>query len=319
MRTRPEKEKAPDGWPDAVERFLAWLKENEKSAKTVRCYREELEAFRKWFRYAIEEEPRLGDVNAADLRQWKEWMVEGKLQPATVNKKRAAVKSFLRWSEVRGFSPPVEFPKGQRKQKPAVRWLTRSEERSYVRAVERAGMSMHCALIKVLLHCGIRIEEAATLRWTACAITDRKGRLTVVGKGRKERKIPIDVEARNALMDLSAGSKLGTDRAVFEGQRGALTVSALHRIVVHYAGLAALPDISAHNLRHTCGKRLIEGGAKLEEVAAILGHENLNTTRQYVEPGETDLERAVERRASLELEPHDDEPAPRPPRRGRRS
>jgi hypothetical protein len=47
MRNRPEKEKAPSGWGDAVERFLTWLKENGKSGKTIRCYREELEAFGK--------------------------------------------------------------------------------------------------------------------------------------------------------------------------------------------------------------------------------------------------------------------------------
>jgi site-specific recombinase XerD len=319
MRTRPEQEKAPSGWGDAVERFLVSLAKDEKSAKTIRCYREELAAFETWFRYAIEEPPALGEVTADDLRQWKEWMIAGKLQPATVNKKRAALQSFFRWSEVKGFSVPVEFPKAVKKQEPGIRWLTRSEERAYVRAVERAGVSMHCALAKVLLHCGIRIEEAASLRWNAIEIGERKGEMTVIGKGRKEREIPINVEARNALQDWSAGSKLGTDRPVWEGQRGPLTVSALHRIVVHYAELAALPDVSAHCLRHTCGKRLIDSGSDINEVARILGHSDINTTRRYITAGKTDLQAAVERRASLETEPHDDDPAPRPPRRGRRA
>ena len=229
-----------------------------------------------------------------------------------MNKKRAALKSFLRWLEVRGFSAAVEFPKGAKRQKPAVRWLTRSEERALVRTVKRGADSRDCALIRVLLHCGIRIEEAATLRWSDLKLSERKGWMTVVGKGRKERKIPVDVEARNALADLAAGWKLGKARPVFEGQRGGLTVSALHRIVVHYAKLANLPGVTAHNLRHTCGKRLIEGGARLEEVAAILGHENLNTTRQYVEPGETDLEREVERRAGRDTTNADPPPAPAP-------
>lgn len=297
MRTATVKEAPPAGWDDAVGKFLVWLSDRNKSAKTIRCYREELAAFASWFQSATDEAPELRNVTAADLRQWRESLVKAELRPATVNKKRAALKSFMRWLEVRGFADPVEFPDGMKRQKPAVRWLTRLEERALIRAVQRRGDKSDCALVKVLLHCGLRIEEAATLRWSALKLTERKGWITVVGKGRKERKIPVDVEARDALRELSSGWKMGRDQAVFEGQRGALTVSALHRIVVHYAKLAELPDVTAHNLRHTCGKRLIESGARLEEVAAILGHENLNTTRQYVEPGEEDLERAVERRA----------------------
>jgi site-specific recombinase XerD len=297
MRTATVKETPPSGWDDAVGKFLVWLSDRNRSPKTIRCYKEELAAFGTWFRSATDEAPELRNVTAADLRQWKESLTKAELRPATVNKKRAALKSFMRWLEERGFSDPIEFPDGAKRQKPAVRWLTRLEERALIRAVQRGGDKRDIALIKTLLHCGLRIEEAAALRWNALKLTDRKGWMTVVGKGRKERKIPVDVEARDALKELSSGWRMGRDQPVFEGQRGTLTVSALHRIVVHYAKLAGLPDVTAHNLRHTCGKRLIESGARLEEVAAILGHENLNTTRQYVEPGEEDLEKAVERRA----------------------
>jgi len=61
------------------------------------------------------------------------------------------------------------------------------------------------------------------------------------------------------------------------------------------ATIAALNALTPHVLRHTCAKRLLDSGAQLTEVAAILGHEDLNMTRRYTQPSETDLQRAMNR------------------------
>jgi site-specific recombinase XerD len=61
------------------------------------------------------------------------------------------------------------------------------------------------------------------------------------------------------------------------------------------AVIAELNALTPHVLRHTCAKRLLDAGAQLTEVAAILGHEDLNMTRRYTTPGEADLQRAVDR------------------------
>jgi len=62
----------------------------------------------------------------------------------------------------------------------------------------------------------------------------------------------------------------------------------------------ALAMLSPHVLRHTCGKRLLDAGAALTEVAEILGHEDLNVTRRYTQPSAADLQRAVDRISSVE-------------------
>jgi integrase len=299
MRTAPLEDIAPLTWSGAVRRYMERLTEIERSEKTILCYQAELDAFGEWYRDEAGEAAELANVRAADLRQWKSSLLAAGLAPATVNKKLSVLKSFLRWSELRGYSTPVEVPQGVRQQKPATRWLTRTEERSLVRALERAGIAQDCALVKVLLHCGLRIEEASTLEWSHLELGERKGWMTIHGKGRKERRIPVDVEARNALHDLAAGS-IDRKGHVFVGQRGPLGPCALWRRVVRYGPAAKIPKLSPHALRHTCGKRLIDAGARIEVVAAILGHENLNTTRRYVEPGEADLMAAVERRAGGE-------------------
>jgi len=67
--------------------------------------------------------------------------------------------------------------------------------------------------------------------------------------------------------------------------------------VSRLAELAGLPDVTPHTLRHSFAKSLIDNGVTLEKVAALLGHESLDTTRLYVTPGEKDLEEAVGRLA----------------------
>src|SRR5262249_29698944 len=149
----------PASWLEAIGQFIAWMADQEKSSATLRCYREELAAFASWYQAEYQTPPELMTVSGSELRQFKAAQVAGKLRPATVNKKLAALKSFLRWSEARGFSLGVEAPRGVRQQPPATRWLTRSEERALVRSVERPNHARDIALVKLMLGCGLRIEE----------------------------------------------------------------------------------------------------------------------------------------------------------------
>ena len=81
---------------------------------------------------------------------------------------------------------------------------------------------------------------------------------------------------------------------LFQGRHGALTANGLWRILTGYGAAAKLDDFSPHVLRHTFCRRLAEAGVRLEEIAALAGHESIETTRRYVEPGEDDLRKAVE-------------------------
>ncbi len=134
---------------------------------------------------------------------------------------------------------------------------------------------------------------------TALQIADlelraRKGAITVrAGKGTKERTLPLNKPARQALAAWLDARPAGDAAPLFTGQRGnALTPRALQRRVAALARRAGV-EATPHTLRHTFGKRLVDSGVTLEKVAALMGHANLNTTRIYTVPGETDLARAV--------------------------
>src|SRR6187399_540837 len=112
------------GWPESIDRFAAHLESEERSEHTRRNYREDLAAFAAWFREHYKEEPRLGDLAAAELREWKSHLRETrKLEPATVNRKLAALRSFLRWAESAGLAAEVAAPRSIRQVRPAPRWL----------------------------------------------------------------------------------------------------------------------------------------------------------------------------------------------------
>jgi site-specific recombinase XerD len=304
---KPEQETPPATWSDAVAKFLDRLAERRKSAKTIRCYGEELSAYGVWHQAEFEESPLLDAVMEADLSMWISALQAQGLKPATINKKRAALKSFLRWSETKGFSGPIEMPDAAKKQEGAIRWLSKRDEHALVRAVTKADVLRDRALIKVFLRCGIRIEEASTLRRGALRLQTKKGWMTIIGKGNKQREVPIDNDTVKLLNELvkTLDDVPGKDPNVFQGQRGGLTPSALHRIVTGYANDAKLPDVTAHCLRHTCAKRLLDSGAELTDVAAILGHASVATTQRYVKSGQLDLEKAVARRAGKTVDDDD--------------
>lgn len=287
---------APE-WTEAIEQFRDFLTEQEKSANTIRGYVQDLAKFTAWHQAEYKEAPVLATIAAAELREWKTGLLERKAAPQSVNRRLAALQSFLKWAQSHEWCQAVQGPRTVRQEVPRPRWLARKEQLALVRAVERGRHTRDIALVKLLLNAGLRIAEAASLRWTMLELSERKGSVTVTGKGRKRRTVPLNVEVRHALLELAHGWKLEQDCPVFEGREGGLTANALWRIIVQYGRESKLDDLSPHILRHTFCRRLAEQGVRLEEIAALAGHESIETTRRYVEPGEDDLRAAVERLA----------------------
>jgi integrase/recombinase XerC len=150
-------------------------------------------------------------------------------------------------------------------------------------------------MVTLLLNTGLRLQELCALTWREVRVTARTGLLTVTrGTGAKHRQLPLNAEARRALMGLGYAVHAGSSAPVFMGQRGRLTPSGVQRLLRKYAHAAHLDVLSPHRLRHTFCKRLIDAGVGLEEVAALAGHESLETTWRYCTPSLKDLAHAVE-------------------------
>ena len=98
---------------------------------------------------------------------------------------------------------------------------------------------------------------------------------------------------------------------MFEGRQGPLTAKTLWRIVGRYGHATKLFDLSPHVLRHTYCHNLAMKGGRLESIAALAGHESIETTRRYVEPGMDDLRALVEKLTAADAPPTADRPLPR--------
>jgi len=168
-----------------------------------------------------------------------------------------------------------------------------------MRAVEAGGKVRDQAVVRLLLNTGLRVQGLYALTWHDVMISERKGSVTVrEGKGGKQRTVPLNPDARTALKSLGYEKHAGEDGLVFLGQRGPLTPRGVQTLLSGYLTRKmeddGLEQLSPHLLRHTFCKNLVDAGVSLEKVAALAGHESLETTRRYVEPSLKDLERAVE-------------------------
>ena len=213
------------------------LVEHERSDHTRANYREDLDAFADWYEHRFQDAPTLALLAPSELREWKNHLRDDrKLEPATVNRKLAALRSLLRWAEAEGLAPEIAAPKSLRQVKPPPRWLDQLEQRSLIRAVERSGRPRDVDLVKLFLHTGLRVDEAVALRWDDLVIRDRSGTLIVRrGKGRKQRTIPLNAEARAALARLLAAAPKKAPE-VLHGQRGPLTVRGIQAILKRVRG-----------------------------------------------------------------------------------
>lgn len=145
------------------------------------------------------------------------------------------------------------------------------------------------AVLELLYGCGLRVSELSGLSLGDVDLADKSVR--VLGKGRKERIVPLGSKAQDAVRaylarraELVHPKRRTQDaRALFLSTRGArLNVRAVQLLVARYGALGAgRADLHPHALRHTCATHLLDGGADLRAIQEMLGHSSLSTTQRY--------------------------------------
>ncbi len=143
------------------------------------------------------------------------------------------------------------------------------------------------AIIETLFSCGLRVSELVSLRWSQLFREERY--LRILGKGSKERLVPISERALHEIDNYlpwrnSLNIKAGEEDYIFLNRRGAhLTRTMVLIMLKQQAKEAGIQKtISPHTLRHSFATALLEGGADLRVIQALLGHESIGTTEIYV-------------------------------------
>lgn len=279
--------------------FAQFLTESERSTYTIKNYLCDLDSFTLWLKSKGNKVFAPTLITPTDLREYKYYLDETlQLKPQSINRKLSSLRSFLNWALKEGYFPDnrlPHIPQPIKEQASAPKWLDRLSQHSLCRVVEKNRKIRDIAIVKLLLNTGLRVSELCALTWNDIKISPKKGRLSVNhGKGAKRRIIPLNKDARSVLIELGYHKNKGSEGRVFIGQRGAMTPRGIESTLRKYVKQTNLEEVSPHQLRHTFCKNLIDAGVSLEKVAALAGHDNLETTRRYCTPSEQDLAAAVE-------------------------
>jgi len=280
-------------WADAIEQFGDFLREEEKKPRTIKAYADDLNRFAAWYHATHHEQPMPDRLDASELREWRA-SLEKEHKPRTTNVKLAALRRFLAWATWTGLGPPIRLPKSLSVEDLPPFWLTKPERKDLLRAVRKSGDVRGIAVIMVLIRTGLRVAELAAVVREKIDMSERKGSITTTGKGGKRRVVPLDQDARQALLDLFAAHPTLTRKGpIFHGIHGPLTVRGIQAIVAHYGRVAGLDSCTPHDLRHTCFRDMAERKVPLEVIAKIAGHTSIQTTLRYIQPGREDIQAAV--------------------------
>ena len=268
--------------PD-VESFLLLLAAR-RSPRTVDAYRRDLAAF------AATIDGRIGETTTDEIEAWLAAMRADGRAPATIARRLAAVRAYLRHLTLIGTRSdnPAASIAGPRRPRTVPRTLSPAEAE---RLVETAGGTSpramrDRALVELLYGAGLRVSEAIGLVKASVDLDQRIVR--VVGKGSKERLVPLGRPAADAVRRYMALGRPHLDRRhrpdlFLNARGGALTRAGAFLILRRLADRAGLEPgrVHPHLLRHSFATHLLEGGADLRAVQEILGHASLATTQIY--------------------------------------
>jgi len=274
-------------WQEALASYDRDLSARHIAERSRRAYGVDLGQFSEWAA-AAGREP--GDVRHRDVRRYGAALSAAGAAPATVARKLAAVRglySHLVRSERVGGNPADLVSSPKRKQKlPKV--LSADEVREFLERIPaRNPLELRDrAMLELTYSCGLRCEEIVNL--DLGSLDFESERVRVLGKGSKERLLPVGEPAQRALRRyLEKGRPPLADdrseRALFLSKSGRrLSNSDITRRLALWVREAALAGgISPHSLRHSFATHLLEGGADLRTIQELLGHSSISTTQVY--------------------------------------
>jgi integrase/recombinase XerC len=280
---------------EAVGAFLEHLAhERRASPNTVAAYGRDLRAL---LEFARERGGRRAEALAGfDVYLLRAWLghVARTAEPATVARKVAAVRAWMRWMLRRGIvnrsaADELASPK-VRRTLPVHLSVDAAKEVVEAAPTDAPRGLRDRALLELLYGSGLRVSECVSLSLGDVDLDAATAR--VLGKGRKERIVPLGGKCLAALRAylaeerptlLHPRTRAQDPRAVFLNARGGrLGVRAVQDIVRKYGALGAgRADLHPHALRHTCATHLLDGGADLRAIQELLGHSSLSTTQRY--------------------------------------
>ncbi|HYZ46367.1 MAG TPA: tyrosine recombinase XerC [Actinomycetota bacterium] len=276
--------------------------ERDLSPHTLAAYERDLAQFAQWA-----ERGRVQDIDEVDrrlLRRFVAWLVELGYARRSVARKASALRSMLAWCVARRLlaSSPATDLAVPKLDKSLPRVLRLDEVTALLEvppADDPIGVRDR-AVLEVLYGSGLRVAELCALDLDDVDLAGSV--VTVVGKGRKQRRVPLSAPSIRALQSyiedargrlLPRSGEMDEPAALFLNSRGRrLGVRSVRALLTRYLGEGR---VGPHSLRHSFATHLLDGGADLRSVQELLGHESLGTTQLYTHVSSERLRAVYER------------------------
>ena len=278
-------------WEAYKKGYKAWL-ELEKSLadNSVQAYLHDVEKLTSYL-LTVNDLKKPGDVKLKDLENFVKWVHELGMTPASQGRIISGLRSFYKYcllEQVSTTDPTalLEAPK-QKRLLPDILSFEEIETIIAVIDLSKPEGGRNKAILETLYSCGIRVSELVNLKISRLYLD--VGFIKVIGKGDKERLVPIGSDAvkyiniyRNNIRCHIPVQK-GEEDILFLNRRGSrltrVMIFLMLKALVKKAGITK--NISPHTFRHSFATHLVEGGADLRAVQEMLGHESITTTEIY--------------------------------------
>jgi integrase/recombinase XerC len=285
--------------PGFIQQFIRYLSlEKNASPHTCRCYRKDLEGFEDFLKSSGMYLSASGgvEIEKADRMAIRKYMssLHRKNRKSSIARKISTLRSFYKYlnREQVITSNPAKSVSTPKVEKILPTTLTVDEAFRLVESpksipeksseVSRENRLRDRAILELLYSSGLRVSELVGLNLDQ--LNSDLGIVRVMGKGRKERIVPVGAKALEALRDYLEERSVsrGEDPIFMNSLGGRLTTRSVGRLIKKYTRYSGIfRKVSPHSLRHTFATHLLDAGADIREIQEMLGHSSLSTTQRY--------------------------------------
>ena len=286
-------------WEETARRYLTYIRfEKRLAGNTVEAYMRDLRQFAHFVLRSYDVPPH--KVEPEMIERYLAWQFDRGQEKTSQARRLSGIRSFFGFLMVtdRIDSSPAEFIESPKFGRPLPDVLTVDEIDRIIAAVDtRTTKGLRdSAMLEVLYSCGLRVSELTSLRLGDLFFGE--GYIRVVGKGEKQRLVPVSGTARARIqlyLDKRSHARSDEEILFLNNRGGRLTRVMVFTIIRQAAERAGIDKrISPHTFRHSFATHLLEGGASIRQVQEMLGHESIITTEIYTHLEDGHLRRTLE-------------------------
>lgn len=273
-----------------IEKFILFLRFDLRlSDNTVKSYNNDLH---KYVSYLSKKRKikSLSLISYDDIRKYVVFLTKQKYKPSSINRNISSVKKFhlyLLDNEITSDNPS-DLIEAQKNRRNFPDTLSVEEIEKILDSIEGDSIIeiRDISILTLLYSSGIRVSELTNLELSNVFLEEDY--IKIIGKGKKERLVPIGLKAKRKLIYYIQKSRTNINKTYSKGyvflsyRSKQLTRMAVFNVIKKYTSLSGiLKKVSPHTFRHSFATHMLEGGADLRIVQELLGHENINTTEIY--------------------------------------